>query len=471
MSAHDTHVPGRTAPDHLRAPIPAGALSPSDPMKYAQSKALFARNRRLIPGGVVSLNRLVEPEIAFVRGEGPRAWDADGNSYIDYHGGFAPYLLGHGAPEVQAAVIRSVEEGWTLMGSGTTPWEGRAAELLCESVPSLDRVQITTTGSEATYHALRLSRAYTGRDHIVVMQGGYNGWHDEVAGNVMTPLEKLGPRSEGGEYPFIPLSAGMPSGIASRVHVVEFNDLEAVEYCFRNYGVACIITEPILQNIGIVKPRPGYLQGLRKLCDEHGVVLVFDEVKTGFRHALGGYQSLAGVTPDLSTFGKAIANGYPLGAIGGKAEIMDLFSHPEADRRVLIAGTFNGHPAPVAAAIATMEILKRDEATLYPKLEALGARMQRGLEEIFARHGIQATVARQGSAFCAYFMDHAPQSWYDLASHHDMALDVRYRKALIARGVYHFPLPTKQGSISAAHTEADIDFTLEATDAALRDGI
>ncbi|AMV39054.1 aspartate aminotransferase family protein [Planctomyces sp. SH-PL62] len=440
-------------------------------MELAQSKALFARNRRLIPGGVVSLNRLVDPEIAFVRGSGARVWDADGNEYLDYHAGFAPYLLGHSHPDVQAAVVRSIDEGWTLMGSGTTPWEGRAAELLCESVASLDRVQLTTTGSEATYHALRLSRAFTGRDHLVVMQGGYNGWHDEVACNVMTPLDKLGPRSEGGENPFVPLSAGMPSNVASRVHVVEFNDLEAVEGCFRKYEVACLVTEPILQNIGIVKPREGYLQGLRDLCDKYGVVLVFDEVKTGFRHALGGYQALAGVRPDLSTFGKAIANGYPLGAIGGKAEIMDLFSHPEADRRVLIAGTFNGHPAPVAAAIATMEILKREEASLYPRLEALGARMQQGLEGLFARHGVTATVARQGSAFCVYFMDHAPRDWRDLASNHDMERDLRYRKALIARGVYHFPLPTKQGSLSAAHSEADVDSTLEATEAVLREGI
>ncbi len=440
-------------------------------MEIAKSEALFARNRRLIPGGVVSLNRLVDPKIAFVRGAGARVWDADGNSYVDYHSAFAPYLLGHAHPVVQAAVVRSIEEGWTLRGSGTTPWEGRAAELLGEAVASLERVQITTTGSEATYHALRLSRAYTGRDHIVVMQGGYNGWHDEVACNVMTPLEKLGPHTEGAEYPFVALSAGMPSNVASRVHVVEFNDLAAVEACFREYEVACLLTEPILQNIGVVKPLPGYLEGLRDLCDRYGVVLVLDEVKTGFRHARGGYQSLAGVKPDLSTFGKAIANGYPLGAIGGKSEIMDLFCHPDPERRVLIAGTFNGHPTPVAAAIATMEILKRDEAILYPRLETLGERMQNGLETLFARYGVAATVVRQGSAFCAYFMDHAPRDWRDLALNHDMDRDLRYRKALIARGVYHFPLPTKQGGLSTAHTEADVDATLEATEAVLRDGI
>jgi len=440
-------------------------------MNHSQSKELFDRNRRVIPGGMVSLNRRVEPEIAFVRGSGAYVWDVDGNKYIDYHAGFAPYLLGHSAPEVEAAVRRAIDEGWTLMGSGTTPWEGRAAELLCECVPTLDKVQLTTTGSEATYHALRLSRAHTGRDHIVVMQGGYNGWHDEVACNVMTPLDKLGPRVTGGEYPHQPLSAGIPSQVASRVHVVEYNDLESVAWVFQKYPVACLITEPILQNIGVVKPRPGYLEGLRSLCDQHGVVLVFDEVKTGFRHALAGYQSLVGVRPDLATFGKAIANGHPLGAIGGKAEIMDLFDHPDPAKRVLIAGTFNGHPVPIAAAIATMEILLRDQATLYPRLEALGARMQAGLEEAFARHGIEARVARQGSAFCVYFMDHVPLNWYDLAQHHAMDRDTRYRRALVERGVYHFPLPTKQGSISTAHTEHDIDRTLELTNDVLRAGI
>lgn len=440
-------------------------------MKRTKSSELFARNRRFIPGGVTSVNRKVEPEIAFVRGKRSKVWDADGNEYIDYHAGFAPYLLGHADPDVDAAVRRAMEEGWTLMGSGASPWEGRAAELLTVCVPRLKKVQLTTTGSEATYHALRLSRAFTGRDHVVRMQGGYNGWHDEVACNVMTPLEQLGPRVSKGEYPFAPLSAGMPSGVPSRVHVINFNDLDAVEWAFTKFPVACLITEPILQNIGIVKPKPGYLEGIRKLCDKHGVVFVMDEVKTGFRHALGGYQSICGVTPDLSVFGKAIANGYPLGAIGGREEIMKLFDEADARKRVMISGTYNGHPIPVAGAIGTMEKLLNHGSTIYPRLEELGARMEQGLKSLFGDFKITATVARQASAFVVYFMDHAPDCWHDLAQHHDMARDLRYRKALIERGVYHFPLPTKQGSISAAHTEADIDRTLELTREVLKAGI
>ena len=440
-------------------------------MDHTRSTEMFARNRRFIPGGCVSLNRRVDPEIAFVRGKGATLWDVDGNAYLDYHAGFAPYLLGHADPEVEGAVRAAMDAGWTLAGSGTTPWEGRAAELLCQCVPTLEKVQFATTGSEATYHALRLSRAYTGRTDIVVMQGGYNGWHDEVACNVMTPLEQIGPRVGCGEYPFVPMSAGMAPEAARHVHVLNFNDLASVEWAFQRYSVACLLTEPILQNIGVVKPQPGYLQGLRDLCDRYGVVFVMDEVKTGFRHALGGYQSVAGVTPDLSVFGKAIANGYPLGAIGGTAALMDLFDAPDPKQRVLIAGTYNGHPLVMAAAIATMERLQREQTTLYAHLEALGARMEAGLTTLFQEHGVEAAVVRQGSAFCAYFMDHAPQDWHDLAANHRMNRDLHYRRALIERGVYHFPLPTKQGSISTAHTVEEIDRTLEITQKVLREGL
>lgn len=440
-------------------------------MNRTRSAEVFATNRKYIPGGAVSLNRKVDPEIAFTRGSGAYLWDVDGNRYTDYHAGFAPYLLGHAAPEVEAAVRAAMDAGWTLAGTGTSPWEGEAAELLVRSVPNLEKVQFCTTGSEATYHALRLSRAYTGRDHIVVMQGGYNGWHDEVACNVMTPLADVGPRRSRGEYPFVPLSAGMPGRIEERVHVLNFNDLDAVAWAFETYPVACLITEPILQNIGVVKPDPGYLQGLRDLCDRHGVVFVLDEVKTGFRHALGGYQSIAGVKPDLSVFGKAIANGYALGAIGGRAEIIDLFNHPDPARRVLIAGTYNGHPVPMAAAIATIKKLFREGDALYARLEALGAQMEAGLRTLFLEHDITASIARQGSAFCVYFMDHTPRDWHDIAENHNMDRDLRYRRALIEQGVYHFPLPTKQGSLSAAHTEEDVTATLAATTVVLQEGI
>ena len=437
-------------------------------MALEKSAEIYKKNKNVIPGGVVSVNRAVAPEIAFLRGQGSRVWDADGNEYIDYHAGFAPYILGHNDPDVNAVVKKALDDGQTLMGSGTNVWEGRCAELIVEHVPSVEQVMLTNTGSEATFHAIRLARAYTGRNGVIVMQGGYNGWHNDVAVNVMTPLDVIGPRVSPGEYKKVPLSAGIPDHVLDDVHVVNYNDLDSIRWVMDNHDIAVVITEPILQNIGIVKPVEGYLEGLRQLCSERDVVLVFDEVKTGFRHAIGGYQSVCGVMPDLSVFGKAIANGYPIGAIGGRKDLMQYFVHEDVAKRVLIAGTYNAHPVPTAGAIGTMEKLATHVDETYGRLYDLGARMETGLVGLFEEFGIEATVCRQGSAFCAYFMDHAPVDWHDVASHHNFELDERYRKALIDLGVYHFPLATKQGSISLAHSEDDIDLTLEKTRVVLK---
>jgi glutamate-1-semialdehyde 2,1-aminomutase len=432
-----------------------------------ESEALLRRGEAVIAGGVVSLNRKVEPAIAFVRAKGSRIWDADGREYIDYHAAFAPHLLGHNDPEVNAAVVQAMEDGWSLMGSGTTPWEVRLAELLCNAVPGLERIQLTNSGSEATANAIRLSRAWTGRGDIVLTLGGYNGWHNDVARTVMPTPDEIGARVSPGEYPFLPMSAGIPEEVRRRVHVVNFNDPASVEHVLERYPVACVLTEPVLQNIGVLPPRPGYLQELRRICSRHGTVLIFDEVKTGFRCALGGYQSIAGVTPDLSVFGKAVANGYPLGVIGGRADIMELVAAKDAARRVLISGTYNGHPMTVAAAIATLERLFREDGDVYRTLEARGARLQAGLESLYREKGWKAVISRIGSAFCTYFSDHVPRDWHDLAASHDFELDRRYRRQLIQHGIYHFPLPTKQGSLSAAHTDEDIDRTLELTRVAM----
>jgi glutamate-1-semialdehyde 2,1-aminomutase len=427
------------------------------------SQEIFERNRQVIPGGVVSLNRAIDPVRAFVKAQGAYLWDAEGRRYIDYHAAFSPYLLGHAHSEVDAAVIASIQRGESLMGAGPTPWEGELARLLIECVPTLESVQITNTGSEATFNALRIARAATERDGVVIMQGGYNGWHNDVTFNLADPLARLAADPEHGELPLRPMTAGIPRSVFGDVHPVPYNDLAAVESVFEKGTIAAILLEPILQNIGVVKPRPGYLAGLRELCDRHDVVLIFDEVKTGFRHALGGYQSLCGVCPDLSTFGKAVANGYPLGVIGGKKKYMDHFVHPDPAQRVMIAGTYNAHPIPVAAAIATLKHLRNHRDEIYPRLDRLGQRMESGLEKIFRDRGIPTTIARQGSAFVVYFMDHAPVDWRDIAAHHDGKLDLRYRRALIERGIFHFPASTKQGSLSAAHTESDVDETLAIT--------
>ena len=437
--------------------------------QYPKSEAILSRNSRYIPGGVVSTNRAVNPPIVFKRAQGARMWDVDGNVYLDYHAAFGPYVLGHGDPDVDNAVRRVLDDGRSLFGSGSTELEGQLAEIICEALPFVDSIQVLNSGSEATYQAIRLARAYTGRDHIIKPQGGYHGWHNDVACNLMTPLAAMGPRRVADEYPFLPISAGIPQGHSELVHSVNFNDLESVEAMCRKYPIAAMIAEPILQNIGIVHPLPGYLEGLRALADKYGFVLIFDEVKTGFRHALGGYATLCGVKPDLVVYGKAIANGYPIAVIGGKTELMDLFVDPDPARRVLLAGTYNGHPVPTAAAIATINKLAANNGVVYKTFETLGQRMENGLTEILARNDIKAIVARQGSAFCIYFMDHAPVDWHDVILHHDVEMDGRLRQRLLDSGVYFFQLPMKQCSLSAAHTEADVDITLRAVEASFAD--
>ncbi len=435
----------------------------------SKSASVFRRNEKYIPGGVVSSVRKVEPEIAFVRGEGAYLWDADGNRYIDYHAAFAPHLLGHCDRHVTEAVEKVLHDGSSLYGTGTNALEGKLAEMLCTQVEALDRVEFCNTGTEASMGAVRIARAATGRDHVIVMQGGFNGSHNDVGCNVLTPLEEIGPRVSPGEYRYVSLGAGVPEVHKSLVHNINFNDLDSVRYVCERYPVAALITEPILQNIGLVRPEPGYLEGLRDLADEYGFVLVFDEVKTGFRYCVGGYSQLEGVKPDLVYFAKAIANGYPLSAVGGKCELMDYCAHPDPAKRVLVAGTYSGHPISVVAAIATVERLLENEGEVYGRLESLGQRAQQGIESILGTLGLEGVVIRQGSAFCIYFMDHAPKDWHDLASHHDFSLDLAMRRAMVDRGVYFFPVATKQCSISAAHSEGDIDATIEALEESLNE--
>jgi glutamate-1-semialdehyde 2,1-aminomutase len=438
-------------------------------MATETAQQIWERHKKTIPGGVMSLNRMLDPMRVFTKAKGAYLWDHEGKRYIDYHAAFAPYVLGHCDDDVDEAAIQSIRRSESLIGAGTTPWEGEIAELIVDCVPGLEQLQLTNSGSEATAYAMRLARAATGRDGILLMQGGYNGWGDYVAFNLMDPKEALGDHRPGEEYDLRPITAGIPQKVFETVHVVEFNDLEAAEKVLMKGEVGAVILEPILQNVGIVKPKPGYLEGLRELCDRTGTILIFDEVKTGFRHALGGYQEICGVTPDLSTFGKAVANGYPMGVVGGKASVMKHVTHPDPAKRVTIAGTYNAHPLTVAATKATLLKLRDPKADVYGRLYSLGERMEAGLADILRRRNYPTTIVRQGSAFAVYFMDHAPENWADIARNNDSARDVAYRKALIEKGVFQFPVTTKQGSISYAHTEADIDRTLEITEEVLNE--
>jgi glutamate-1-semialdehyde 2,1-aminomutase len=428
---------------------------------------LIERNKRYLPGGVSSINRLTDPLIAFARAEGAYLWDVEGTRYIDYHAAFAPYFLGHNFPQVNAAAVHALGSGDSLFGSGPSILEGDLAELLCERIGPVEKVALLNTGSEATALAIRLSRAVTERSHVIVMQGSYNGNHDEVACNVFNTIDEIGPRVQPGEYPLCPLGAGTNIEAARLIHPINFNDLESVRYVCKRYPVAALITEPVLQNIGVVHPNDGYLQGLRDLADEFGFVLILDEVKTGFRHAVGGYSELANVRPDLVVYGKAIANGFPLAVVGGASKYMDHIVASDPSKRPFVAGTYNGHPVAVAAAIETVKYLIANEATLYPAIEALGAKMQRGMEDAIRKHGVTATVVRQGSALSVYFMARPPHDFHDMVENHDFEMDVAVRRALISLGVYVVPVATKQWSISCAHTEADIDFTLEKFEEAL----
>ncbi len=434
---------------------------------------LLAHNRAFIPGGVSSANRIISPPIAFVRGHGAHLWDIDGKRYVDYHAGFAPYLLGHNFEPVNRAAAGALAGGDSLFGAGLSVLEGQFAELVCRHVPSVEKVTLLNTGSEATSLAVRLSRAVTGRQHVIIVQGSYNGNHDELACNVFNTLDEIGPRVSPGEYPLRPLGAGTAVERSGLIHVVNFNDLDSVRYVCKRYPVAALITEPVLQNIGVVLPKAGYLAGLRALADEYGFLLILDEVKTGFRHGLGGYAGRSGVRPDLVVFGKAIANGFPLAVVGGRAEYMDYLCHEDPTRRPFVAGTYNGHPVAVAAAMRTVQYLVEHQTAVYAHLEAMGAALQSGMEQVFRSHRIDACVAREGSALSFYFMPEPPSDLHDIILRHDFEMDVRLRRELVAGGIFVVPIATKQWSVSAAHTPADISFTVDQFEravAAIRSG-
>ena len=417
---------------------------------------LAARAAAVIPGGVNSGQRRVPglEDLVVTATSGATFTDAEGRTYTDYHAAFGPPLLGHNDPDVDAAVAATARSVG-LMGVGVTPVEIELAERLCELVPSVERVLLTETGSEATFHAIRVARAATGRRHVIKFQGCYHGWHDAVAMNVISLPENVGRRD--------PLSKGVLPEVTEATLVCRFNDAEDVERALTEHDVAAIILEPIPHNIGAVLPEDGFLERLRELATRHGTVLIFDEVITGFRHALGGFQSIAGVTPDLTTLGKAMGNGWPISALGGSAELMDMFSTTPG-RPAFFAGTFNGHPPTAAAALATIEKLQREP--VHEHVFALGERTRRGLEELYGRLGIPAVVSGFGSVFLTYFLDGPVRSYDDLLAN-DVDLFVGYRRELMKEGIFELPLNLKRSHFSYAHTDADVDRLLEATEVAV----
>jgi glutamate-1-semialdehyde 2,1-aminomutase len=417
---------------------------------------LATRAAAVIPGGVNSGQRRIPglEDLVIASTSGSTFTDATGRVYTDYHAAFGPPLLGHNDPDVDAAVAaagRSVD----LMGVGVTQLEIELAERLVANVPSLEKVLLTATGSEATFHALRLARTVTGRRHVLKFQGCYHGWHDSVAMNVISPAERVGTKD--------PLSGGILPEVIDATIVCPFNDSLAVERALEAHDVAAIILEPIPHNIGAVMPQPGFLERLRELATKHGTVLVFDEVITGFRHGLGGYQAVAGVMPDLTTLGKAMANGWPVSALGGKAELMDLFSTTPG-RPAFFAGTFNGHPATSAAALATIDKLEREP--VHAHVFRLGERARTGLQALYDRLGIRAVVSGFGSVFVSYFLEGPVVGYEDLLAN-DVDLFVGYRRELTNDGIFELPLNLKRSHFSYAHTDDDVDRLLVATEGAV----
>jgi glutamate-1-semialdehyde 2,1-aminomutase len=423
----------------------------------AGSQALLERASEVTPGGVHTSIRRIDPQLCFERGAGAYLYDVDGNQFIDYHAAFGPFILGHAYEPVNARVIEAIGHS-DLFGVGATDYEMELCRKIAQHLPSVEKTLLCNAGSEATYHAIRLARAATGRKLLIKFQGCYHGWHGYVLRNGLSAPEMVGKRDFG--------SAGMLDEEIDSTLVCTFNDLADVQATVAAHPdqIAGIILEPIPHNIGAVLPKQEFLEGLRALCDEQGIVLIFDEVITGFRHAIGGYQSICGVTPDLTTMGKAIANGFPIAALGGRADLMDHFNtNPGGD--VFFAGTYNGHAGSAAAALATIE--EMEQKPVHQHINALGDRMRDGLQEILNRLDLVWTVAGFGSVYTLYFMDGPVENYTDLLRN-DADKYVDYRRRLIDQGIFEMPMNLKRNHISFSHTEADIDRTLEAADVALR---
>jgi len=419
-----------------------------------KTRALLEVASRYIPGGVNTARRNAHSQLIVRRAHGAYLEDLDGKKYIDYHAAYGAILLGHSYPAVTERVIKAVNDS-VLFGVAVTEPEVELARKLAEHVPSIDKSLACNSGSEATYHAIRVARAVTGREKIAKFQGHYHGFHDYVLMNIISPKEMLGKRHLG--------SKGMLQCAVEKTEVCRFNDLNDVERVLAEHDVAALIVEPIAHNSPGIMPAEGFLEGLRNLCTETGTLLIFDEVITGFRHHIGGYQTIAGVTPDLTTMGKSIANGFPIAVVGGREDIMNRFdTHPDGD--VQFAGTYNGGGVSVAAALAT--IAELESGAVHRHIFRLGDRMRSGLAEIVKRAGIPGLVSGYGSLFILLFME-GPLVSFDDAVRNDDELFVSYRNELIRRGVFEEPLSHGRSHISYSHTDEDIDISLEAAEAAL----
>jgi glutamate-1-semialdehyde 2,1-aminomutase len=419
-------------------------------LNRSQSDLLYEEALRYIPGGVNSPVRAFKPvgghPLFIERGQGCTIWDADGNAYTDYVGSWGPLILGHAHPKILEAVKKAAANG-TSFGAPTAG-EIELARLLCEAVPSIEEVRLVSSGTEAVMSALRLARAATGRNKIVKFDGGYHGHVDTLLASAGSGVATLG----------IPGTPGVPPAVVADTLVLPYNDLGAVQSAFQIYSgeIACVIVEPVAGNMGVVPPLPGFLEGLREVTKRDRSLLIFDEVITGFRLAWGGAQERFGVIPDLTTLGKIIGGGFPVGAFGGRRDLMEQMA-PVGP--VYQAGTLSGNPVAVAAGQAALELLR--EPGTYERLEALGAKLESGLRQAAETAGATVTLNRVGSMMTGFFTD-GPVVDFTSAAKSDTARYGAFFREMLERGVYLAPSQYEAAFVGLAHSEEDIERTIEA---------
>ena len=423
--------------------------------KEDASRVAFEEAKQYIPGGVNSPVRAFKSvgltPIYVERGEGSRVYDIDGNTFIDYVGSWGPLIMGHAHPEVVEALRETAAKG-TSFGSPTL-LETEMAKLVCERVPSIDIVRMVNSGTEATMSAIRLARGYTGRSKIIKFEGSYHGHADSLLIKAGSGIATLG----------LPDSPGVPEAVAGNTIAVPYNDLASVQLAFERFGeeIAAVIVEPIAGNMGVVPPVQGFLEGLRAVTEEYGSLLIFDEVMTGFRVGLNSAQGRLGITPDLTCLGKVIGGGLPVGAYGGKREIMEQVA-PAGP--IYQAGTLSGNPLAMAAGYTTLKLLTPE---IYNQLEERGARLQAGYESNAREFGIPLSVNRVGSMVCPFFTDQKVIN-FETAKTSDLDLFRRYFSNMLQEGISVPPSQFEGMFISAAHTPDDIDATIEANYLALK---
>jgi glutamate-1-semialdehyde 2,1-aminomutase len=420
----------------------------------SRNTELFNRAQQFIPGGVnspVRAFRSVGGTPRFIqRAQGPYIWDADGVRYTDYVGSWGPAILGHSHPTVIEAVQRAVANG--LSFGAPTEGEVEMAELLCDMLPGLEMVRLVSSGTEATMSAIRLARGFTGRDTIIKFEGCYHGHGDSLLVKAGSGMLTFGN----------PSSAGVPADFARHTLVLDYNSIAALETCFAQRGkdIACVIVEPVAGNMNLVMPDLAWLQRLRELCTAHGTVLIFDEVMTGFRVGPGCAQGLFGIAPDLTTLGKVIGGGMPVGAFGGRREIMEKVAPLGA---VYQAGTLSGSPVAVAAGLATLRLIRAEG--FHAALTASTQSLIDGLQVVAAKHGVAFSAQAIGGMFGLYFRATPPTGFAEVMES-DVAAFNRFFHHMLGAGQYLAPSAFEAGFVSAAHTEADIAGTLAAADAA-----